>query len=654
MNWRKYLLASLLVVCGVTGCRQKPTVFSGYGALPPTGHADPIGWQNEANELLASPQRDTPPVTLYEFENLPRWHMTLQDAFRIALENSEVIRASAFVDAGGGTVTLRGNLNGLRNAPSVYDPELTETDPNQGLHRALSEFDSQLSTSIFWDTINQPQNFGFFLPVLQQNQGHFDLTINKKSRYGTELFFRNVSDYNRNNNAFQSLSSIYTTRFEIEARQPLLQGFGRAVNESTIEVARLNNDMSLLEFEEGVRNLIQDIENAYWDLQCAYRIVESLQSARDEAKTTWQKLKAIENNVRDGPTNTLQFEDLYLNFEVQLTNALRDLSRQETTFRFLLKLASTGDRIIEPIDEPVAVPVQFNWQEIQAEALVRRPELRKQKYAIKQRELGILVAKNQMLPSLNVVGLYRWLGVGDELWSAQGSGIRFPNQGSRAFEELAIGEYQEARFGVELVMPKYRHQIASVRNSQLALMRDRATLETMENAASHALMNAVRDVEVNFDLSKRNRKRIAVTRGEIDGRVLLADNRPRLENPAILTALFDAHRRNSDANINYHQNVCNYNKSIAFVHYRKGSLFEFNHIRLAEIPWHAGHYYASHDLSSGATPESIDYRTTPAIDVLPAPAEQSIQSQNAAAHDIQSLPPVYDPANDPLRIEQID
>jgi hypothetical protein len=47
----------------------------------------------------------------------------------------------------------------------------------------------------------------------------------------------------------------------------------------------------------------------------------------------------------------------------------------------------------------------------------------------------------------------------------------------------------------------------------------------------------------------------------------------------------DAQRRRAQAQIDYYRSIVDYNKSIADVHFRKGSLLEFNNVTLAEGPW---------------------------------------------------------------------
>ena len=65
--------------------------------------------------------------------------------------------------------------------------------------------------------------------------------------------------------------------------------------------------------------------------------------------------------------------------------------------------------------------VDFDWDEIKIETLARMPELRRQKWIVKQKELQFIASKNFLLPRLDFDGTYRWLGFGQNLWEIQGA-----------------------------------------------------------------------------------------------------------------------------------------------------------------------------------------------------------------------------------------
>ena len=58
-----------------------------------------------------------------------------------------------------------------------------------------------------------------------------------------------------------------------------------------------------------------------------------------------------------------------------------------------------------------------------------------------------------------------------------------------------------------------------------------------------------------------------------------------------LDLLLDAQRRRAEAESAYYRSLVDYNRAIMNVHYRKGSLLEYDGVYLAEGPWPAKAYF---------------------------------------------------------------
>ena len=79
----------------------------------------------------------------------------------------------------------------------------------------------------------------------------------------------------------------------------------------------------------------------------------------------------------------------------------------------------TDGRLIRPADDPTTAHVEFDWDEVKIESLARMPELRRQKWIVKQHELQLIASKNFLLPRLDFDATYRWLGFGQNLWESR-------------------------------------------------------------------------------------------------------------------------------------------------------------------------------------------------------------------------------------------
>jgi hypothetical protein len=107
-------------------------------------------------------------------------------------------------------------------------------------------------------------------------------------------------------------------------------------------------------------------------------------------------------------------------------------------------VSAADGQLLRPADEPTLARNIFSWEDALNESLVRRVELRKQKWMVKRRELELIASRNYLLPKLDVVSLYRFYAGHDLI-------------GRRLFRQymgnLTTGDFQEWAVGVELRSP---------------------------------------------------------------------------------------------------------------------------------------------------------------------------------------------------------
>ncbi|MFP6649537.1 MAG: TolC family protein, partial [Pirellulaceae bacterium] len=584
---RQFSIVSALAVLAIAGCTSSSPFY--LHERDELAHyldrATEIEYPDVYQPRLEEVDQAQAPITLSNPEFHESWELSLQEAIHTSLHNSKVIRNLGSVTPFGFADGLTGRTVG---STTVYDPAIFETDPQAGVEAALANFDAEFTTSVFWQKTDRPQNvnsasFGFIPVFYQQDLGQFEAAISKQSASGTRFTFRNQTIYDRNNRGFgRALPSDWYTALELEVNQPLLRGNGAQYNRIPVMLARINTDVSLAQFESSVRNLVMDIENTYWDLYTAYRNLEASKIARDSAQATWKiAFEKFKGKVETAQAEA-QAQEQYFFFRAQVETAWRDLLNVETRLRWLMGLTTTDGRIIRPADEPVQARVEFDWQEIHEEALLRSTELRQQKWAIKRRELELLAARHQLLPEVNLVALYRWLGFGDDLAAANRRGQNFVAPGSMAWDELTEGNFQEVRLGLDFRPPRLgaRREMAAVRNAQLQIARERARLEDMELNTTHLLTTAVRNLDYNRRQAQTHFNRWATAQKEVESATALYR-----AGKATLDLVLEAQRRRAQAQSDYYRALGEHTKSIADVHFRKGTLLPYNEIHLAEGPW---------------------------------------------------------------------
>ena len=612
------------------------------------------------------------PLTLSNPKFDQIWELSLEEAIRTALENGKVLRnlGGRFASFGGPRPQTGEPPVSLLTAPgltpSIYDPAIVETDPFRGVESALALFDAQLSSSLTWDRLNRAQNFdatgGTIFPQhLLGDTGNWTTGIQKRTATGATWGFQNQTVYDNNNSPIREVPSTWTTNYDFTFSQPLLQGAGVTYNRIAgpdsfenlygrpvfrgVLLARVQADISLADFEAGVRNLVSDTEQSYWELYFAYRYLEAQKAGRDSAMEAWRKVHAlyVEQSRGGEADKEAQAREQYFLFRSQVEQALSEVYRAESRLRYMMGITASDGRLIRPSDEPTTARVSFDWQQSLVESLSRSAELRKQKWVIKQKELELTAAKNLLLPRLDAVGRWRFLGMGQDLinqnYNPYNADNADPLAGSDSYSTLFSGQFQEWQAGAQFLMPLgFRRELSTVRHHQLQLARERARLQDEELEASHALVEAVRNVDTNFALTQTNFNRRVASERQVEAVQAAYD-----AGTVTFDQLLDAQRRRAEAESSYARALVDYNRSISQLHYRKGSLLEYNGVFLAEGPWPGKAYFDAHRRARQRDASIyLDYRHSRPGVFSRGPITQRFADIGADASAIQ-LPP-RDPA----------
>jgi len=622
----------LLALLMATGCATTQPFFAGESPdLQYYLHAATrVEYPDVHVESLAETTESLPPLTLDNHAYAEYWDLDLEECVSIALQNAKFFFTTS------GTAEIRQNVASQFTSGtsdqfgSVYDiavqQSTTQSIPltvdgqgnrvlprgairsNQvgGVEDALAEFDAQTSSFLSWNNTDRARNVGPGNPFNPQFFQADDVTqqsaISKRMATGGVATLRQQTLYGTNNieqGIARNVRSDWTALLEAQIQHPLMRNRGTLVNRIPVVLASLNEDIAITDFESQVRNLVRDVEVAYWDLYLAYRNVATTMVGRNSSQATAQFAKLNLEGGTGTKQDLAQATEQYFQFKGQLESALAGsnlpgIDRQgvygaERALREKLGLAPTDGRLIRPITEPTIAWVEFDWFEIVAQSLYLAPELRRTKTRIKQNELELITAKNQILPEVNLSLLYRWVGVGDEYGLGRGgSDPRFPSPGSTALGELTSGDFQEAavRLDIQPAAIGSRRELARIRNAQFRLGKERAFLQDQERLYVSQLSDGIGKLRTHYGLVQTNARRWQASEQEVQAR--LAEYKG---GRTAVNVVLQSQIRRAQAQIDYYRSLTEYNKSINYVHYLKGTLLQHNGIDIAEGPWHAKAYW---------------------------------------------------------------
>ncbi|MFN3190252.1 MAG: M56 family metallopeptidase [Aureliella sp.] len=421
--------------------------------------------------------------------------LTLEECMQLALQNADFVRVIGTPKAGQPAGSVRSDL-GVEG--TLYIPP-HRASAIGGVEDALQEFDLQFSAVFGYES--------------QANE--------EAGSSSGQLFPRVASN-----------------------QQMLRRERGAEANVMPVVIGSATPDISLLQFEAKVRNLVKRVENAYWDLSTSYRSYEASKDARENALKLWRKTQTPFSHFDLPSESEAQARALVHQFESGRLAALHGsrvpgmdpfgLYGREEILRETLGFAKDDGTLLRPVSQPTNVRVVYDWDDILVEALRRNLELRRLQWGLKQRELEIIVAKNYLFPQIDVTNTFGRRRLSSSIQNARFQVVGFKEE-LREKEINLLRELDRALTGLE---------------STYASIRDHAreTIATADEGKVH-----LHRIETN------------------DG-----------EPASLLWSAIRAEDRRSRAELLYYQAIGEYNKRMVELHYLKGSLLDYNGIQLIE------------------------------------------------------------------------
>jgi outer membrane protein TolC len=531
------------------------------------------------------------------------WDLTLSEATHIALKNNKLIR---FREQG--SFPRNPLVNNPDQNPSVYDPALQETGflfGQRGVEAALSDFDAQFSASMTWGHNAQIQNNQGVtavplvngVPTLIEDTATFKSQINKEFADSGSLTFSQEWDYVANNVTGNLFPSVYTGFVRAEYRRPLLAGAGTdytriagPIGRNTpgvaqgVVIARINSDIAVADFEGTVHQLMRDVQTTYWELSLAYHAYHTEKTNMNNVLDTWRLIDAKSNTGLEGSADETQARESFFDAKGRTQEALNSLYTSEEQFRRLLGLPVNDGRVIRPCDEPTVAEFIPDWHISLAEGIIRRPEIRKQKWNIKSLELQVTAAKSLLRPRLDFVAGGQINAFGSALISNQ-SILNQPD--SSAFSSLAEAGQTSWNIGLEASIPiGYRQPHVQLRNTELRLARARAGLQAVELDVSHEIAEAFQGLDRAYAAAQTAFNRRAAAADRVAAYKAQYNLKSTAADP-----LLRAQQALNQAELSYFQAVSQYNEAITNFYYRTGTILDESNVSLSEDVW-APHAYS--------------------------------------------------------------
>jgi outer membrane protein len=440
----KRIQAVLVIICSFT------LVFPTMAQSP---SPQSMGVQQPMNgrwyDRLAHPyeQKEVAPVNLSNSSRLDALvragniYLSLQDAIALALENNldielqrygpkiaqtDVLRASAGsllqgvstnvrrgpqgVNAGGSGVLSGAGLLGTTSAGTTAGGSFGGLSI-QRIGTSIPSLDPVVTSTLSWNHTSSPLSSSFVagqnVLVSSSNTQNFGISKGFLTGTNTSLQFNNSGLFqNSPNNNFNPTRQ---GNMSISISQNLLQGFGIAVNNRNIRIAKNDVNVADLTFKQQVIETVSAVIGLYWDLVSFNENVKVKKQALGVAEKLYNDNKKQVEIGTLAPIEIVRAEAEVANNQQALTVAQTQVLQQETILKNALSktgvaspfLADTHIIPTDHIDFPQVEPVE-PIQDLVAKAMANRPELQTTNIQIENTKIGLKGLKSALLPTLSV------------------------------------------------------------------------------------------------------------------------------------------------------------------------------------------------------------------------------------------------------------
>ncbi|MFH0763154.1 MAG: TolC family protein [Candidatus Omnitrophota bacterium] len=327
------------------------------------------------------------------------------------------------------------------------DPLLKRDD----IKIAQSEFEPALSADFnYKDETIRAASVLQGADTFNSKQADLSAGVSGKFVTGTEYDIDFYNQRYKSDSIFQNINPYYKTEPQITISQPLFKDFGTAVNRAAIVIASNNKEQSVEGFRDKVMTVITDTKAAYYQYVLYLEAYAIARLALERAKNLMEINKERYAKGLLSSVNLLEAEAAVLDKEKYVILAEYELKKAEDNLKLITNLVDDPElwnAKLELIDKPVFIFEEADLLESLKMAFQLRPDYKIAAVDLKNRDINIVLAKNALFPTLDLVGSFGLNGLGEDYSSAIGkTNFNYQDWGAGIKFSLPWGGGDRARY----------------------------------------------------------------------------------------------------------------------------------------------------------------------------------------------------------------
>jgi outer membrane protein TolC len=326
-------------------------------------------------------------------------------------------------------------------------------------------------------------------PVFSERNNIYDTALEALVPTGAKIRFGfTESDLFNNVNPvpfFGSTNNTFTRQYEsfagVSFTQPLLKNAGQSVTMANIRLAALDSDIAFQQYRRQLMLAISQAEAAYWNLYFAQEQLAFFKQSVGLADTV---LADARGRLKAGQASQLDVLEAQSGLGLRLSKQNEALQNFYDAMGQVQSLSGMSPlehgAMIRAIDRPPTAAATPGYAESYQRAFGLNPDYLIQRGKVRQEQLRLGVARNQLLPELDFKGAYGANGLG----ATPGESLNF----------LETQNFLSWSMGFELRIPlaggiKERNDFRAAR---LTLQEAVANLDAIQTQIANALDAGIR------------------------------------------------------------------------------------------------------------------------------------------------------------------
>lgn len=299
---------------------------------------------------------------------------------------------------GGGAEGGQGGAADVGDASTFFGTQAVNLDPS-------------VFGNVDWGHFSNPQtsNFVTGTNTLVREISNSQLGVRQGFPSGATAALVWANSYNETNSLRSNFNPSLISALTLRITQPLLQGFGVAVNTRNIKVAKNNHEISNLQFKRQVEEVVTRVAGIYWGLVSLRAQVESQTQNLELARKLYRDNKRRVEIGTLAPIEIIRAEAEVAAREADLTAAQTEVQLQETVLKDAISVTGIASptllhAAIVPTDE-ILVDMNERLEPLPVLmeiALSARADMIQNRIRLRNTDLGLIGVKNGMLPSADL------------------------------------------------------------------------------------------------------------------------------------------------------------------------------------------------------------------------------------------------------------